>query len=549
MTSFSFSRHAALPLILSLPAAATAQNVTLQDLLTADRIGMGLAQTGIGLARSVAQVRYVDLDIRPLDNRYVISGLTVSPYDQDRYAGCDITLDRLTFSGASFLQTETANVTLEITGGAVPVACFDPGDRDDFLALGIDTLTIDRGFIRAELIVATGAVELDFDIYSQGYGTLTGTAMFDYLALNAINEEPVMDLSSAQVEFTNDGVWELFSAELPPFLTNEDALIALMSSELLSTASTAPIEIAPAPDGGKPGDGAPEPEAAPSDTPSDTPAQTNPDQDAALAVIEDIAEAVAGFANAPGRIAMSVDLATPVRLTEALVEDFALLVTTLQPTFEHGPRQAPAAAPELAASLSAAMAGDEITQEDARDLGAALLTGDGVPRSPDLALRVLAPLLADGDGEALRIMAGELDLLPAEQVYEFLLSAAAEGDASAIAALDQAERRLGLRGVLEAQGPSQLSLSGSETASELAALAHATLSGASGTTRHYHDAYALALLAEAAGDVASGFLVDSLKERARFSDDPELWHATLAEAEAMALDLWLGAHSAEASAE
>lgn len=552
MTCSLLKRSTALAAFLSLPIAANAQNVTFWDLLNVDRLATVMVQSFVSVGRSFAEIRFVDLDIRPLDNHYMISGITVSPYDDERYPGCDIQLDRMVLSGASLLQTDMASVNVEVTGGVVPVTCLEPWDRDEFLAIGITEFAVDRGVIRAELIAASGAANIDFDIVSEGYGTLTGSLAFGYLSLDIDREVPIADLTAAHLEFTDDGLWALFEAEIPPFLTNEDMLVAMMSDELLPAPPIpeAPVveDVAPPATGGggKPGDTAPAPEPTPAPAPAPAPEPVaDPASDAARAVIEDLAAAVAGFANEPGRIAVEITLDEPVRLTEDMFEDFAALAAALSPSFDHGPRTPVVAAPEIAAALAAAMAGDTLSDDDQRALGLALLTGDGVPRSPAMAVDVMAPLLEAGDAEALGALSDHYDLVPADQVYGFLHAAAAQGNVRAALALDRAERRLGLAGVLEAQGEGSVSLSDGDRPADLSALAQAALRGDGGNGRHYHDAYVLALLAEAGGDLSASLIVDTLDDRGRISDDPDLWNEMLANARNTAFELWLAANEPE----
>ena len=91
-----------------------------------------------------------------------------------------------------------------------------------------------------------------------------------------------------------------------------------------------------------------------------------------------------------------------------------------------------------------------------------------------------------------------------------------------------------------------MALTGSEEASELAEMARTALSGVGGTGRHYHDAYLLALLAEAGGARSASFIIDSLDDRSRVSDDPELWAAMLGDARDAALLQWLTTNTPEA---
>jgi hypothetical protein len=147
-------------------------------------------------------------------------------------------------------------------------------------------------------------------------------------------------------------------------------------------------------------------------------------------------------------------------------------------------------------------------------------------------------MIEAGDVAALDALIEHHGLLPAGLAYELLYAAAGEIP-SAQQALDAAERRLGLDGVLELQGPSRVSLSGEETADQLAQMSAALLRGDSGDGRHYHDAYLLALLAEAAGSLSASLTVDALEDQGRVTDNPELWDGMLDDARTAAMGLWV----------
>ncbi|MEM1273830.1 MAG: hypothetical protein AAGF88_08435 [Pseudomonadota bacterium] len=555
MTYSNMCRSTAIAAILSatVPHSASAQDITFAEFFSLERLATAAVQGLLNAARSVAEIRYVDLDIRPLDSRFAIIGLEISPYDLEDYPDCNVSIDRVVVRSNPILQIDQTSVTLDIAGANFPVGCLPPWDRDELLAFGFDEIYVNAARIHADYTVASSALETDFFVQSESNGTLSGTATFDYASIYVEDlDAPVFDLSDAYIEFTNDGLWERFSAEIPPFVLNPDALVALLSEELLPNVDAAP-PAAPAPEvtpqapatGGKGDDpiATPAPDAPPPAAPA--PAPASPEIAAAQDFLVMAAEAVAGFANTPERISITLSPDAPVRLDEDSVEDFEDFVAAFRPAIRLG---APAPV-QPSAALSAALAaqlgsdGAELEPDTRLALASALVDGAGMPRSPELAIVVLEPLLDAGDVEALLIVEDHLDQLPAEDVYLILHRAAAEGSRSAYLAMDAAEVRLGMAGVLAAQG----SVTATAAAEATAGAARAALVGLE-RPRSYADAYYLALLSEAAGDRSAGAIVNEIEAMGDISDAPEAWSEMLSEVQATVFEAWLAAHGPAADA-
>ena len=272
MTCSILKRSTALAALLSLPATAQAQDITFWDLFSIDRIGTAMVQSAIATARGFVEVQFADLDIRVLDGHIALTGLEIRPYDLVDYPDCQITVDQIVLTSQPILQTDYSALRVRVAGAALPVACLDPWDRNDFQDRGFDLLYINQATIEAEYEMATGALQVDFEAHAEAYGTLVGELVFDYAALNIDYEEPVLDLDRAYVSFSDDGLWGRLTGEFPPFIYEAQLLQTVMEEQLLpAPEASAPVVPLPPPgapeapsgEGGKPGDVAPTTEAPP----------------------------------------------------------------------------------------------------------------------------------------------------------------------------------------------------------------------------------------------------------------------------------------------
>ena len=452
MTRISLKRSTALAAVLALPSAAHAQDITFWDLFSVDRIGTTLVQSAIATARGFAEIQFVDIDIRPLDGYLSLTGLEIRPYDLERYPDCAITIDQIVMISHPILQTDYSSARIRISGATAPVTCLDPWDREDAQALGFDVLHINQAVIEAEYEMASGALEVDFHIQSEGNGTLTGDLDFAYASLNLDDEEPVLDLDRAVLSFANDGLWQRFADELPPFFTNAEMLRSILEEQLLPVPAVQPAPVptpepvAPPPaggGGGKPGDTPPGSDPAPTPPPAPEPQPApdpiaNPAAEQARDFIASAALIASGFAQDPNRIAARVDPISPIRLTEDMFEDFVTFVAVMAPSFELGEPEATVASPEMSETIAAILAGDapELGDLARHDLARALIEGHGIPQNPELAIEVLGPLFDAGEPTSVLLLSDHFDMIAADRVYAALRLAAAQNTRSAYLSLN-----------------------------------------------------------------------------------------------------------------
>jgi len=506
--------------------------------LWVDRVAEGLFQTFLNAARSTADIRFAGTDIRPLDGYLSLTGLHIRPYDQTSYGACSVKIDEIVLSGAPFFATGFGTMRALVSGAEVAVGCLPPGERAAIAAMGFERFNLEHAMIDARFEMASGALDLDMHLLSQENAELFAEARFAYFAINALAEEPVIDLSYARVTAVNGGLWDQFSDMVPPALLNAEMLAGLLSQELLAPgAGPAPGAEADTPSGGsKPGDAQPD---APAPLPQ---AEESPQVAMLRDAIASVAEAVEAFGREPTRLTLELSPPEPVRLTPELTQDFGVFLRALRPSLRHGALTPTDLAPDLVEALSAAVSGDtdSLSREIRLDLAAALMAGQGMPRNPALAVEILAPLLQADDPEALRMGIGHPDLFTPEAFYDILLSSAAGGNPEAYLALNAAEERLGLDGVLAAQGGIVSSFDPADGVEAYVSQARAALRG-HGTRRNYAQAYYLALLGEALGDPAAGATVDQIEDMGRLFADPEAWAALLHTTRSRALADWVAA--------
>jgi TPR repeat protein len=460
----------------------------------------------------VAEVTYTSLDIRPLSGRMVMTGLSAAPYDMP---GCLITMDRLVMTTAPLDQIAYGALDIDVMGVEVGPGCLSARELDDLAETGITELVLDSGRVRLEYDYATAGLRVDLQAVSGNLAEVSAHLMFDYVALNLDTEEPVADLAYAEIELTERGIWANIARQIQPVMLSEEVLLAGLLEELLPD-YVAPEGGAPAPSGGKD-----EEEAAGS--------PNSPELDAAYEALARGAAAFASFAADPGVLRLELAPAEPVRLTEDHFEDITLFIADLAPALMTGAdRPDPRLSAEELAALAIVAGGEAVTLDrDARmRIGAALITGRGVPRNPALAIEVLAPLMDAGDVAAIDLALPEFTEEDAAYAYRAALLAAAGGSRQAAAMLDGLEETIGAGDVelvqweVEGGGGWAEDPTGSETARELREMASAAFLGTE-RPRNYRTAYRLALLAQALGDVAAGGIIAEIEAMTNRMDDED----------------------------
>lgn len=540
----------------ALAVPARAEPVTLPELFSLDRLATTGAQWAISALRSVAEVRFVNMDVQVLDGRLVLTGLDITPYTEMPGGVCTIHLDRAVAKTAPLDQVVQGSLDLDLMGVEIAPACFQDADPQALAMFGIDTFKLDHGHLRLDYDFPTGGVDVTFRAASSDLAEIEANATFDYVGVNADTEEPIADLSGFTLAFTNRGVMENLAMLFPPEAADPEMLGEMLRGMLLSEATPAPAPgIAEGGDsqmfdegakqGGSLGGTAPAGDApAAPDQPSAADAVNTAEMNAA---IDGYAKVLAAYLANPDRLVLRLHPAGPVRITQDMFNDFESFASVFHPTLEAGNMPG---TPRLTAADQAALnawlvdGGPAVADDAALAAARAFLTGIGAPRDVGRALQILTPLLAAGNGDARDLVFGALDQLDPADAYRIARDASAAGDRTAFARLDQVERKLGLAGAIaiQAEAPVAADVSGDESPTALRAMAFDALTGF-GAPRDYARAYLVGLLALAGGDSAAASIIDEVEGlTARLdTDTADAWQAELSALHDKANEIWFAA--------
>lgn len=519
------SATAALALMIAAPVQAQDRDpqTSLGEFFSPERIATALANSAISALRTRMELQYEQLSADPMRGNVSISGIVARPllpYDQARQ--CEITIERATLSSdfASPFQT-AAELNLNLIGARANLACVE---RDIALALrtaGYKDLPLDQFKLRASYAYTTGETTLDSTV------AINGFAILDYSASGTIlprlgefgyPSDPAIRVSRAVATLKDDGGWDALSQVLPENLRDPVTIRELGTesvSQFLSEGGLRPL-------------GAVE-----------------------RKFIGDLMGEVEAFVTDPGEITVQADLPPSGIVIEPDMYDTPqLLIAALGLQA----RSTPLARTQIlsVADLAALQSPDDLSKDARLGFAAALLNGDGVPRSGALVPDLLVPLLDDplAAGQAAALLATAVQDTDIPAAYGYALIAAAGDTPNAVAQLDRLEARMTTQDVLAAQdtylaqtrAPAPITAVSGDDPRNLRSLSLAYFAG-TGQARSYARAYYYALLAEAAGDIAATSLREEIEARfgARGPDVARVWNGVAAEMQQQAITDWINA--------
>lgn len=496
---------------------------SLADMVSFSALNEWITRFSLMFVRSAVEFTYQDVTNDPYANTTSITGLVIRPdLPWDRGRNCFIRAERLTLSSAELGEWDRIGMRVELSGAVAPLACVPPDAAGLATVAEVDELKFDRLFLTIDYRLSSSSLRADLHLTMPGMAAVTADMDFAYVAIRDEGDDLVtLDLSYGVVTIEDLGLWDKAKKIMPPEMAQPEAVAQIVAAGL--TDMFAEMNPRPAPN---------------------MPPKLNPAQ---AAFVQAAATEARAFAQKPGTIVVETGGGQIVRLNEQVLDDPGLLFAALQPTV--GSR--PAARKEmLAAALLSAGLNDPASLSDADKLrvGMALVSGDGVPRSPDQGRALLRPLADAGNGEAAVALAEALADDDPEAAYRYALQAGVDGVERAIGQMDRLEQNLTTPQVLEMQAGA---LAGAALAAgpddfvPLAAVrenAMAHLRGR-GAVRSYARAYYWALLGQAAKDGAATSLVAEIEARMRHRGEAaaEAWQAVAAQARADALALWLAA--------
>lgn len=507
---------------LALPLTASAQQgdprIGFAEVFAPDRLAGIVANFGIAAIRTQMELEYQHLSTDILRGQINLSGVTLRPQlPYDRANLCEITLDRMTFSTSPLvILADTSAARIGAVGARASLACLPSDVALPIRQTGLTEIAFDRVGLDVEYNNLTGALEIDASAALNDIGVLDLSTAGSFLPRpepNGDPGDPAIRLTRAVLSFQDRGGWDAVSPLIPEGLRQPEAVVQIGTEgliELISEGGTQPI-------------GAPE-----------------------RAFIDDLMAEVARFITEPGELTLEAALPEGgLTIEPEAFEKPGLLI----PLLALDARAAPSARAALIdTELLARLDDESLSDDDRLTLGAALLSGDGVPRAPARALDVLAPLLQSGDGahaEATLLSAHAMVDRDPMQAYALALNAA--GASGVVSLLDTLEYRMATGDVLDLQDTTQWNaetlasdLPEGEDPRALRDLSVAFFTGAD-RPRNYANAYLLALLAEAAGDVGAPQVLAEITGRFEGRGDAVRtdWAARATAVEAMALDAWI----------
>ncbi|MFN3209293.1 MAG: hypothetical protein ACE369_09885 [Roseovarius sp.] len=490
----------------------------LLDLLTIDSIADSLASVAISALRTQMEVEYEHLQTDILRGTVSLTGVTLRPqlrHDQARQ--CEITVQRL---GVDFGQAAAAlgvaTISTTMVGASAAIACIP---RDAGLALrsaGYNAIEVDRLTYETDYVHSTGEIRVN------GSAAVNDLAILDLEVAGSILPrldqfglpgDPAVRVRRAVLGLQDQGGWQRLSTLIPENLRQPDIIRSLGTEELTNMLSN-----------------------------NGTRALTATER----RFIDDLMTHVAGFVDAPGEITIEAQLPeNGIVLEPEIYQSPEELLQALAPDA----RTAPLAQSRLLDTrLLARLDSGEVSADERMTLARALLHGDGVPRAEALVPDILAPLLEDGTAapEAALLTARAQSATDPAMAYRNALSAAAGRQTGAIALLDRLEERLTTLQVIAEQdahledhaAAPALPEGNDIRAVRGQALAYFTGLGA---PRSYRQAYYLALIAEAAGDIGARPLREDIENRFASRGDAvrAAWAGLRNEIQSLALRDWI----------
>ncbi|SFI37930.1 hypothetical protein [Jannaschia pohangensis] len=494
---------------------ARAEERSLWDLLSPDRILEGVLQNAVMALRTQVDMTYETIDVSVRTGDFSIDGIRIDiPEDVAGVQGCTMTIRSLDLLDLDPFAVDTFGGTIALRDLDLPGSC-----------LGRDALPIIGFLPDGRLQVSDVTLDFVYDIPTSGLTVQSRGTMPDMIAFDlgvdfdyiwgrqsGLSQALSARLSGASVTIENLGAWEVAAPLLPPPFTDPDQAAAAIQQ------SIGQILTDQAPNGVLP--------------------------KASKTFVADLAEGWAAFVTDPKRLVIESGFpADQPRVVDgqvvaAIEESPVALIELLEPRvgFDRASERAVLPVELVARARDNA---DDLSPEERRMVGLALLVGDRAPRNTALATTLLTPIAETGDGEVALALAEALRDRDPEAAYAQALAAGSSGVAGVRSLLNSLEADLPFATVLRLQGaaaePGASDLRAS--ASEMRARAEAHLRGV-GASRSLRSALIYATIASAKGDRAAGDLLAAI-DRAVPADGADIWVPVAADAAEIAMDAWL----------
>lgn len=516
----TLARSTALTCALALPLHAqdqpTETPVTIWDAFSLENFFTLVFQSFMPTLRVLADVRYDQIDVDPVRNRFALIGVDIRPYlpyvDGD---ACAITADTLVLSGQPVDRLQGYIVSLALEGAELDFDCLPADARPVIGMLGVENIRMDRATVNVNYDFASGGGLVHFGADLDKLASLSGSADLDYISyrMDFDTEEvmPAVHVNHVQMTLEDRGLYAAASRMAPPGVLDPQALEQIIPGALAEMFGEMNGFEA---------------------------RELSTEQEAFIAQAVSVAKA---FVANPTQVVLETAAPTaPVRLGEADLEDPKAIFSKLAPVIATSPK-----------AISTGISSAELKQAidgllpSARNLevGKALLSGVGAPRNVTLGLRLLDPLAKEGNSQATALMAKAMQSSNPSVAYRLALHATSKGEAGSLSLLNTLEDKLTLAQILEVQD--EMLGGGGPVASDYASLGdvrRAARGHLLGTTRirSYRAAYYWASVGAAAGDVASATIRDEINTSMRLRGASELWSKEQTSLENGVLRDWVG---------
>lgn len=521
ITFTRFMTAAALTAALAGPAVSEPDpQPGLAEFFSVNRIGTFVANAAIAALRTQMELEYDFLSTDLMRGSVSISGVVARPllpYDQARQ--CVVTIDRAVLNTDVAKPFEVASeMNLNLIGARANSACLPREAAMAMRAAGMREIELDQFKIRAAYIYATGETSTDASLVINGFAALDYSA--SGMILPRLGQfgpgDPAFRVMRAVVSLKDMGGWAKVSAAIPPNFSDPETIKVIGTETVTQFMSNDGLRAV-------------------------TAVERN--------FITQLMARVEDFVTDPGEITVEANLpATGIVIEPELYdsEPQALIAALALEA-----RATPLSRTRILGSADLAALSDPSDLGAARllELGAALLDGNGVPKTPALVPGLLSPLMEDPANapNAAALIARALKGQQPDEAYPYALTAAAGGIVGAVSLLDQLEGQMGTVDVLREQRDHPQAtaapldaIQADNDPRQLRRLALAYYTG-SDTVRSYAHAYYFALLAEAAGDIGAAALRQEIEGRfsARGDDVNAAWETLSADVQQQALSDWI----------
>lgn len=461
------------------------------DIFSPRQVLGAIVQYGIFAVRTQTNMTYSGLSIDPVENRATIYDVVITPVlGRSDFATCHFNMDTISIKGSPLSESSTIRIGVEISGLKLSPACHLQPPLSELDVLRLDKLDVPRMSIDLRYDLPSGQASVLAYTIVDGLGAVTLNADFHYLAFGPDlglrdGPAPIASLSSMSVQVEDGGLWNKITPLLSDQFTNPATGPARVKSLLTSFRPMVLGQAASA---------------------------------EAIQGFETFAASVhsaaAEFLASPKKLVMETgfDPSDPVLLDlTAYDQNPGQLFGDLRPLVSVSAIAAPKAAPldKLGLALSNY---DSLNEAERRQVGIALLTGEGAPRNRELAIKVLSGLSTAGEpNTSFQIAQALADNAPA-RAYPYAIQASTDGAIGATALLDALEPKLDAEAIFDAQrGLDDLTQEVPNRIGQVRDLAAGYFDGRNG--RSYVLASYWARLGAAAGDRASLYLLDDIEDR------------------------------------